>query len=100
MKSDVPAAPKPLVYSFRQFYQSVYPCSRARATQYASSGELATFVDRGRRYVTVEAAKRFVRAKAAKGGAIPLKVSQQRSASGKKGRAAQLAVAAESEAAS
>ena len=88
------ATPQPLAYTFRQFYENVYPCSRARANGYASSGALKTFVDHGRRMVLAEDATTFVKQRAAAGGEVPPEVSAQKSLAGKKGRASQLAAMA------
>jgi hypothetical protein len=90
MKTTTPAERDPLVIPFKQFFTREYPCSRARANVYASSGELKTFVDRGRRYVLMSEVRAFVRRKAAKGGTVPPAVRAQKSAAGKKGRAAQM----------
>ncbi len=88
------ATPQPLAYTFRQFYESVYPCSRARAQTYANTGALKTFVDHGRRMVLAEEAAAFVKERAAAGGEVPPEVSAQKSVPGKKGRASQLAAMA------
>jgi hypothetical protein len=50
-------APEPMAYTFRQFYTTVYPCSRARAHGYVKSGEVETFTDRGRRMVRSEGSR-------------------------------------------
>lgn len=88
-----------LAVTLKQFYTQVYPCSRARAHAYVAAGELDTFLDHGRRMVTIAKAREFVDRKAAAGGAIPWEVSEQKAAAGRKGRAAQKAMFKESVAA-
>jgi hypothetical protein len=90
MKPQATASLTPLACTLTQFRTILYPCSRATANNLAQSGELETFVDRGRRMVLIEKAREFVARKAAAGGAVPAEVSAQKSAAGKKGRALQL----------
>ena len=90
------AAPKPMAMTFTHFYTVVYPCSSAHAQRLAQSGELPTFLDGSKRMLLVSVAKSFVRRKAAAGGAVDASTSKRKSEAGKKGRAIQLAAAANS----
>ena len=87
---------EPLACTLTQFRTILFPCSRAAANNYCQSGELPSFVNRGRRYVLMSEAREFVHRRAARGGAVPPEVSAQKSAAGLKGRARQLAVAKDS----
>jgi hypothetical protein len=83
---------KPMAITLAQFHTVLYPCSRAKAHQLVRSGKLESFVgDNGCRMVLVTKARAFVNRKAAAGGAVPPRVSAQKSTAGKKGRAIQLA---------
>ena len=93
MRHTPVANPAPLAITFRQFYEREYPCSRARANEYVRTGELDSFLDRGRRMVLYSKVREFVARKASAGGAISAEVSEQKSAAGRKGRAQQLAAA-------
>ena len=93
MKHTPVADRAPLAISFRQFYEREYPCSRSRANFYVQSGELESFLDRGRRMVLYSKVREFVARKAAAGGAVSPQVSERKSAAGRKGRARQLAAA-------
>lgn len=93
MKTSKPAPPAPLAYTFKMFYETVVPMSRAKANQLAASGELETFLINNRRYVTRKAADNLIAKKVAAGGAVPPEVSAQKSAAGRKGRSAQLQAA-------
>ena len=91
MKQTPSAAPPvPFAITVKQFHTVYYPCSRALAVQLVRSGELESFVDRGRRMILFEKAREYVERKAAAGGAIPPEVSAAKSAAGRKGRAIQL----------
>jgi hypothetical protein len=101
MKQPQPQALTPLACTLTQFRTILYPCSRATANSLVQSGELESFTDRGRRMVLIEKVREFVARKAARGGAVPPEVSEQKSRAGKLGRAVQLAAAdRDSEAAS
>jgi hypothetical protein len=84
-----------LAMTLTEFRTDVFPCSRAAAQVITSNGELETFLFNGRRMVTPEKAREFVARRAAAGGAIPPEVSEQKRAAGLKGRALQLAQAAQ-----
>lgn len=99
MKNAPPATLQPLACTLTQFRTIVYPCSRATANNLVHTGELDSFVDRGRRMVLIDKAREFVARKAAAGGAVPPEVSAQKSAAGKKGKEVQNAMRRESEAA-
>ena len=90
----IPPEVPPFAISVHEFRTRFYPMSRTSATELVKSGELPTFMDRGRRMILFEAARQYVERKAAAGGAIPPEVSEQKSAAGKKGRAMQLEAAA------
>ncbi len=90
MKQTPAAVPEPLAITFRQFFEREYPYSRARANEYVRTGELDSFLDRGRRMVLYSKVREFVARKASAGGAISPEVAKQKSAAGRKGRARQL----------
>jgi hypothetical protein len=90
MQKPAPATLQPLACTLVQFRTILYPCSRTSANTLVQSGELETFLHNGRRMVLLKKAREFVKRRATAGGAIPPKVSAQKSAAGKKGRALQL----------
>lgn len=93
MKTATPPALQPLACTLTQFRTTLYPCSRATANNAVQSGDLESFVDRGRRMILMDKAREYVARKAAAGGAVPPEVSAKKSAAGIKGRTSQLEAA-------
>jgi hypothetical protein len=90
--SAPPQPLEPLAVSFKDFYTTLYHCSRAGAQQLVASGELVTFLDRGRRMVLMEEVRAFVARKSKNTGAISPEVSAMKSRAGRLGVEAQRAL--------
>jgi hypothetical protein len=84
-----PKAVQPFALTIDGF-RALYPSSRASVSMWIRMGELPSFKDGARRLIPYDGAREFVKRRAAAGGAISPEVSAQKSAAGKKGRAAQL----------